>query len=178
MKELGTTEPGRRPWGWLVVLMLVVAFAVWRMASVGTNAIAPSAPRVMTQLAPTAVQPVATAPAPARAESAIPQQHLANVAAGLDYLRTHARNPASLKFVNVKVISKTGSVCFTYRAQNGFGGMTIEQSAYDARHGGMITPEDSAFREDWDKACTGKASTDITDAAQATLEDVQRRFQR
>ena len=167
--------PGRRPWAWLAVMVVVVAFAVWRMTSVGTNAKAPP-PSVVAQVPPTVVQPVASAPSPVRAESTLSEQYLSNVATGMEYLRTHARNPASLQFINVRVMTKTGSVCFTYRAQNGFGGMGIEQSAYDARHNVMITPEDSAWREDWDRACGSKASTDVTGAAQATLEDVRRRF--
>jgi hypothetical protein len=160
--------------GWLLAMAAVIAFAVWQIRSL-RNAAAPSVSRP----APAQDRPAQTTPAAqmaARAAGESPEQYLANVASGMEYLTSHARDLASLRFANVRVMSETGSVCFTYRAQNGFGSMGFEQTAYDARRKSMVTHDDSSFREDWNAMCGSKASTDITEEAQRTLEAMQQRM--
>lgn len=86
-----------------------------------------------------------------------------------NYLRTHARDPASIQIANVELMQKSGNICITYRARNGFGGMAIEQAAYSVKHQAMLTYADASFREDWAAFCGAKDTRDITADAQVVM---------
>jgi hypothetical protein len=73
---------------------------------------------------------------------------------GAKALRNSARNPDSFKLSQARLMDD-GAACYTYRAQNGFGGMNIGHAVLSPA--GTILSEDAAgFTRLWNKECRGK----------------------
>ena len=84
-------------------------------------------------------------------------------ALGVASIRAAARNPDSVTFESV-LITKDASTCYTYRAQNGFGGMNREHA--------VLLPKAKYLRTSaavWNAHCAHKQGADVTFLV-ATLE--------
>lgn len=79
---------------------------------------------------------------------------------GARTLREDMRNPDSFKLVQV-LIMKDNTVCYEYRAQNGFGGMNIGDAVLSP-NGTMKTSEEPGFTPLWNKRCLNKIGKDAT----------------
>lgn len=69
----------------------------------------------------------------------------------VEAVKSSLRNPDSFTMSSV-IYMKDGSICMSYRAQNGFGGMNVANSVETPK--GKILPE--ANGNAWDKYCGGK----------------------
>jgi hypothetical protein len=73
-------------------------------------------------------------------------------------LRSTMRNPASFE-LNQVLVMQDNSICFTYRAQNGFGGMNVGQAVLSP-HLKFKTEEQDGFLSFWTRYCKNKAGLD------------------
>jgi len=87
---------------------------------------------------------------------------------GARRLRDSARNPDSFKLTQV-LITADGTACYTYGAQNGFGGMNVGFAALTATLQ-FKTDEMSGFHGLWDKRCANKTGVDKTRVVEYGLE--------
>lgn len=71
-------------------------------------------------------------------------------------LRSTMRNPDSFSVISARLVG-SDLVCFQYRAQNGFGGMNVEQAAV----WGSTTLAGKAFTAEWQTQCRG-AGVDVS----------------
>ena len=85
-------------------------------------------------------------------------------------LKNNMRNPDSFKLESALLIAGADAVCFTYRAQNGFGGMNrghavLTGARFDPKLSGrevfanvqLKTSEEPGFTRLWNKECAGKS---------------------
>lgn len=79
-------------------------------------------------------------------------------------LRGAMRNPASFELVQA-LLMKDGTICYTYRAQNGFGGMNLEAGVMDAKSGHLKVDGVSGFESSWNHRCAHKTGKDVTSDA-------------
>jgi hypothetical protein len=79
---------------------------------------------------------------------------------GAKTLESAMRNPDSFK-LSQALIMDNGSVCYQYRAQNGFGGMNIEHAVLTAS-GKFKNENESGFRTLWNKECANKTGSEKT----------------
>ena len=84
-------------------------------------------------------------------------------------LRKSMRNPDSFKLSEVLIMGD-GSVCYTYRAQNGFGGMNVDQAVLGPSS--FKTSDQAGFVTAWNKYCGGHTGEDATDYVNYLLEHV------
>lgn len=148
---------------WIMAAVIAVMFIGWLVS--------PSqAPHV--QSATAAASP---SEAPRSAVSELTEAQRSSLASGIGYLFEHARNPASFDLTNARIMKRSNNVCFTYRAQNGYGGLEIEQASYSPKVNLMNVPGESSFREDFNRQCSDRLSIDVTEAAQEILGLLQRR---
>jgi hypothetical protein len=98
-----------------------------------------------------------------RAETSAAEQRNMNIVLYARSLKAAARNPQSVEFDRVIANGDGTLVCFDYRAQNGFGGMTKERTAF-APNGG------SQERRVVRTICSDKAMQDITDEALSLIK--------
>ncbi len=83
-------------------------------------------------------------------------------AIGVVMLKSRMRNPDSFQLVSVLAMPK-GRYCYEYRAQNGFGGMNVENAVlYEP----MILTTDHAA---WNKYCARKTGIDLTDDVESLI---------
>ncbi len=99
---------------------------------------------------------IGQAPLPSPADDA----QFAHAAAGAKMLHDAARNPDSFKLVQVLTMSD-GTACYTYRAQNGFGGMNVGYALLSSAND-LKTDDMRGFHALWDKVCAHKSGTDRT----------------
>jgi hypothetical protein len=100
------------------------------------------------------------APAPqtaaeARAEQ-VQNRGLSLALEGAQSLKKGARNPDSFKLESAFVVSATNDVCFEYRAQNGFGGMSRERAVFVGMTETLIPQGADGFQHAWKAECAGK----------------------
>jgi hypothetical protein len=102
--------------------------------------------------------PEAAKPSPAEVEkSAKDDANLHRAVRGAQSLRAAMRNPDSFKLASVHV-KTTGAVCYSYRAQNGFGGMNLEYAA--------LAPGSTGLKQNasaWNSQCAHVPGDDQTD---------------
>lgn len=79
---------------------------------------------------------------------------------GAILLKKSARDPDSFKLEQALIIDKTGSVCYTYRARNGFNGMNIGYAVLNSS-GDFKNDEMRGFNTLWKKECDGKLGRDV-----------------
>jgi zinc-ribbon domain len=102
-------------------------------------------------------------PSPAeQAAAAANDAQFAHAAAGAKILHDSARNPDSFKLVQVLTMSDR-TACYTYRAQNGFGGMNVGYAVLSPTNE-FKTDEMQGFHVLWNKLCAHKSGTDRTQA--------------
>ena len=76
-------------------------------------------------------------------------------AGGALMLRKSMRNPDSFKLTSADIIDATGTVCYEYRAQNGFGGMNVGQAVLTPK-GAFKTDDMNGFDSLWNHECAHK----------------------
>lgn len=81
------------------------------------------------------------------------------------------RNPDSFKLTSV-LFMDDGSICYEYRAQNGFGGMNVGRAAL-AANGSFKTNEMNGFAALWNRRCAGKIGENKTWAINYALKSFQ-----
>jgi hypothetical protein len=87
--------------------------------------------------------------------------------AGARQLRSSMRNPDSFKLSQALVMSN-GAVCYTYRAQNGFGGMNVGYAVLASND--RFKSSDSPGHETlWNKECGNKSGTDDAETVNVAL---------
>ena len=74
-------------------------------------------------------------------------------------LKKSMRNPDSFKVDSAIAMEATGAVCYTYRAQNGFGGINVE-SAVLTSTGDFKTESMDGFHNLWNKNCAKQRGID------------------
>jgi len=81
-------------------------------------------------------------------------------------LKTSLRNPDSFKLADYGVlVMPNDAICFTYRAQNGFGGLNVEHAVMTPK--GVFKANDSHL---WNSTCVGVGSgKDDTEMVKAYL---------
>jgi hypothetical protein len=85
-------------------------------------------------------------------------------------LRSQMRNPKSFEIASAIIPDgSTGLVCYVYRAQNGFGGMNVEEAVSVMNV--IITSGDSEFRSFWKKNCAGKTGQDVAEDVMFDLRE-------
>lgn len=88
--------------------------------------------------------------------------------AGASMLKKSARNPDSFKVSSVTVM-QDGTVCYEYRAQNGFGGMSVENATFDPSTLKIMVTGSKGFVPTWNKKCAGKTGQDFTPDVSASI---------
>src|SRR5579862_9905866 len=96
-----------------------------------------------------------------RAVEAESGERPARAASGALTLKNAMRNPDSFKLSSALVMS-TGSVCYLYRAQNGFGGVDVGHAVFTAT-GNFKTDESDGFATLWHKECAKKMGQETAD---------------
>lgn len=71
-------------------------------------------------------------------------------------LKKSMRNPDSFKVESALAMETTGAVCYEYRAQNGFGGMNMENAVLTAT-GDFKTESMDGFSRLWNKNCANQS---------------------
>jgi hypothetical protein len=101
--------------------------------------------------------------APSPAQQAAKQKDdaaFARAVAGAKQLHDSMRNPESFR-LGQTLIMADGTVCYDYRAQNGFGGMNVGHAVL-APNGQFKSDESDGFDALWNKRCAGKTGDDKT----------------
>ena len=136
----------RRNWLWIAVGAVVVLAIISKQDRSGT-AVEPSNPA-----------------AKAASDKKFDETKIA--ALGLSELRAAMRNPDSFQLSSIAVMPK-GAVCYEYRAQNGFGGMNVENAVLA---GAVLKLHGSdGFASLWNRQCVGKTGRDITEDVRALM---------
>ena len=79
---------------------------------------------------------------------------------GARALKKASRNPGEFVLEQALVMGD-GGVCYTYRAQNGFGGMNRGNAAMSV-DGKFLSNEDPGFLKLWNAVCDDKSGDDVT----------------
>jgi hypothetical protein len=80
---------------------------------------------------------------------------IAFAALGADSIKRSMRDPDSFKLTSALIIDKTGTVCYEYRARNGFNGMNFSQAVLSSK-GVFKTNEMDGFATLWNRECAHK----------------------
>lgn len=78
---------------------------------------------------------------------------------GARLLKKSMRNPDSFKLTSALIINATGTVCYEYRAQNGFGGVNAGEAVLTPK-GRFKTNEMDGFTSLWNRECAHKPGTE------------------
>lgn len=81
---------------------------------------------------------------------------------GVQVLKQVMRNPDSLKFSGVLLMSD-GAICYTYRAQNGFGGTDIAYAVMSPDGSNFKDSDEDGFTLLWNQECANKSGQDYSD---------------
>ncbi len=141
----------RRGWLWmvaLVVLLGIVASAIFHEEPPPSSAAGPAA------TATPAAKPDPTA------------EKVRSAALAVLALRANMRNPRSFELITAAVTEK-GASCIEYRAQNGFGGYSVEKAVWGKR---IATSGSDGFADAWNRECAGKKNVDLTERVQTLVE--------
>jgi hypothetical protein len=87
--------------------------------------------------------------------------------AGAKQLRSSMRNPDSFK-LSEAIVMNDGAVCYTYRAQNGFGGLNVGDAVL-APNGKFKSNDSPGYVTLWNKECANKTGTDDADTVNVAL---------
>jgi len=114
--------------------------------------------------------PITSAPQPSQAAPA-PDKSKDNTnraLAGALTLKNAMRNPDSFKLASVTAMD-SGTVCYQYRSQNGFGGMNVGKAVL-LKNNDIITNEMEGFSKKWNKVCAGKTGENVVDYVEMLLK--------
>lgn len=79
---------------------------------------------------------------------------------GAGNLKKSMRNPDSFKLESAMLIRRTATICYEYRAQNGFGGINKGYAVFS--DGRLLTSEHDGFFRLWKKECAGQAGEEVS----------------
>lgn len=149
----GVSRPvkARMSRGAVVAIALVVLFVI----------VIAGGERELANPAPTK-QELATAAADAQRSAEITR-----VAAGAKLLREQMRNPKSFELIEA-IGGRNETLCYKYRAQNGFGGMNVAALLVGPRGGWVKEDSESGFVADWNTYCAGQDV--VTDLVRRRLD--------
>jgi RNA polymerase subunit RPABC4/transcription elongation factor Spt4 len=108
---------------------------------------------------------------PSPAEQAAKEKHeiaLGRAIIGAKSLRHSMRNPDAFKLDEVLMVAD-GTACYTYRAQNGFGGMNVGHAVLTPTQQ-FKTDEMKGFHALWNRGCANKRGRDKTRVVEYGLE--------
>jgi hypothetical protein len=83
-------------------------------------------------------------------------------------LRKTMRNPKTFEVISAHV-GQYNALCYQYRAENGFGGMSVERVVVAPDAAWMTTERDDEFADRWNDQCARGSTIDATSAVQAAL---------
>lgn len=75
---------------------------------------------------------------------------------GAQQLKKIMRNPDSFKLTSAFVVDKTNAVCYEYRSQNGFGGMSSGEAVLFSDKKKFLTSDMDGFNVLFNKECANK----------------------
>ena len=81
---------------------------------------------------------------------------------GATILKKSARDPESFVLIRALAIDSKPSVCYDYRARNGFGGYSTEKAVQASKNGAIKTSSEDGFTQIWNRECGGLTGTDET----------------
>ena len=81
---------------------------------------------------------------------------------GAVLLKKTMRDPDSFKLESALVIDGTGTVCYEYRAKNGFGGTNAEKAVLSGKR--FLNNTMDGFVKLWNKECAGKSGQEAVTA--------------
>ena len=81
--------------------------------------------------------------------------------AGAMTLRDSMRNPESFVVESAFVVDGTDTLCYEYRAQNGFGGMNREMAVISIKSNKVVNGRSNKVFALWNKECANKPSESI-----------------
>ena len=137
------TASAKRGYAWMAAISAVVGYVAW------SGLRAPSVPVVAAPAAPV--------------EAPKPERKFDDLAAtGAVALRSSARDPDSFRLVAV-YHRDNGSICYEFRARNGFGGMNLSHAMIDPK-GNLRGPGDGGYPSGWNKLCAGIGVNVLSDA--------------
>lgn len=105
---------------------------------------------------------VSNSPTPAR--SPAQQKHDADVqraAIGAKAIKETLRNPDSLQLESALVMA-SGAVCYEYRAQNGFGGINVENAVLSGDDKTFLSSSMDGFAVAWNSHCANQSGANVT----------------
>lgn len=83
---------------------------------------------------------------------------------GAQIIRDSMRDPDSFRLITAQVINDSGSVCYTYRSKNGFGGYVSGLAVFPASSPIPMLSNEQGFHDIWQKECFLKPSKDYAAA--------------
>jgi len=101
---------------------------------------------------------------PDHTSSSTPQENkadsrIAGAATIARILKKSMRDPDSFKLESVLIMDTTGSVCYKYRARNGFNGLNVEQAVLSSK-GKFKTSDMDGFTSLWNRECAHKTGSE------------------
>ncbi len=99
-------------------------------------------------------------------------------AAAVSILKNSMKDPDSFRLEQALLINKTGAVCFTYRAKNGFGALDVGHAVMGRNGVGLLDHSEPGFSALWNKECNGKKGTDEKDDINQMMPIVESYIQR
>jgi len=90
------------------------------------------------------------------------ERRLTRAVAGALTLKKSMRNPDSFKLASV-YLSQNGTVCYEYRAQNGFGGMNFERAVLSKKEDDILIKGMEGFSTRWNRECTKDGGENIVE---------------
>ena len=86
--------------------------------------------------------------------------------AGASTVKASMRNPDSFK-IETATIMDNGSICYSYRTQNGFGGMNKGAAVLSGEN--IKTDEMKGFESVWKKDCQGRKGKSVSEYVSAFM---------
>lgn len=102
-------------------------------------------------------------PAPPKKE-APPDYRATEAYAGAETLRSAMRDPSSFELIEAIYTTDTASICYTYRAKNGFGGMNVERAIIEPKTKTFHLQSMPGFARAFDRLCRNHGGLDETAA--------------
>lgn len=94
------------------------------------------------------------------AESQKSSDNINNAIQASHFLKKSLRDPDSLQYEHV-IATDNGTICYEYRAKNGFGGMNSGKAFYLPKDDKFRTSEMDSFGKIWKTECAGKRGQNI-----------------
>jgi hypothetical protein len=80
--------------------------------------------------------------------------------AGADSLKPRLRDPAS--FSGKAVVTGPGDTCYTYRARNGFGGLSAGRAILTVDGARPVDDNEDQFESLWQERCEGRGGQEVS----------------